>query len=236
VKNDPVNFNDPSGLGSQGANLPGSFSWSTDNINFTERGIQDLVASQGWTSYGFEYLIGSHSGAYASTGVTIAQNQPRGAPSPRINGTLPSNWNFAAQNYLYYHAELSRLDPSNPLARPMMYDASSWVPSRAQQTEIFEAVYFARWAAAERIAQHSYWKHVIEQREFTATYRDFTSIVYETLARPSFSRDLQGGRTAYWNSSKNMIVFINPNNPARSTAFVPRQGISYFWEQKSKGN
>jgi RHS repeat-associated protein len=30
VKNDPVNFNDPSGLGSQGANLPAAPTWSTD--------------------------------------------------------------------------------------------------------------------------------------------------------------------------------------------------------------
>jgi hypothetical protein len=78
VKNDPVNFNDPSGLGSQGANLPGNFSWSTDTLG----GLAGFAQSGGFT-FGF-----FDAGAALAPGLGYAAGYAAGLPGIAVTGVV----------------------------------------------------------------------------------------------------------------------------------------------------
>lgn len=41
-------------------------------------------------------------------------------------------------------------------------------------------------------------------------------------------RELSGGRVAFWDDTKQVIVIYNPNAVDKGTIFIPRAGRAYF--------
>lgn len=92
VANDPINFNDPSGLGSEGANLPAAPTYLTDF-----GGSGQVLARWGSTGSWNPGTNGGYSLARSSSGVGVASNGGRsGAFSPGWQGRYAWNRDTAA--------------------------------------------------------------------------------------------------------------------------------------------
>ncbi|CFQ74471.1 Uncharacterised protein [Yersinia similis] len=79
---------------------------------------------------------------------------------------------------------------------------------------------------------HAFEKHVIEQGEFTGlgirTRAQFAQHVENVVKNPTSTKELSGGRSAYWDQSTGTVVIRNPKAPDGGTAFRPVNGRGYF--------
>ncbi len=76
---------------------------------------------------------------------------------------------------------------------------------------------------------HSYQKHVVDQKEWgdpPMTRQAFTPIVAGVMNNPDSSKNLSGGRKAYWKGG--VVVIYNPNAGDKGTCFKPNAGKSYY--------
>lgn len=87
-------------------------------------------------------------------------------------------------------------------------------------------------SAGARIGNgHAWAKHggefpwIHSQAEFIAT-------IDAIIAKPSMSKSLSNGRTAYWDSKTGTIVITDPNTRDGGTMFRPSQGKSYYDRQQ----
>ena len=83
---------------------------------------------------------------------------------------------------------------------------------------------------ANKIANgHAYDKHA-QTGEFgtNMTREEFASHVNGIIKNPSETKQLERGRTGYWDNSSKTTVVHDPHSSDGGTAFVPRQGKSYF--------
>lgn len=85
---------------------------------------------------------------------------------------------------------------------------------------------------AERIATgHAFEKHFAELLKLGITNRDqlkaLVQEVIETAAEGNV-RQLQGGRAAFWDDSRGLVVIYNPSAIDKGTVFVPRDGRKHF--------
>ena len=84
-------------------------------------------------------------------------------------------------------------------------------------------------AEASTIANgHSYDKHVITQAEFPGinSKAQFATVVSGVMTAPDQTRNLSGGRIAYWKGDT--VVIYNPNAGDKGTCFKPTLGKTYF--------
>ena len=82
---------------------------------------------------------------------------------------------------------------------------------------------------AEDIANgHSYGKHVVTQAEFPGVTdrTQFAAIVKGVMDSPDATRNLSGGRIAYWKGDT--VVIYNPSAADKGTCFKPTLGKTYF--------
>jgi hypothetical protein len=83
---------------------------------------------------------------------------------------------------------------------------------------------------APNIAQgHSYTKHVVTQQEWgnpPMGKAAFEVIVREVMTTPDASKNLSGGRKAYWKG--NTLVIYDPRTTDKGTCFKPRRGKAYY--------
>ncbi|MDT4929357.1 MAG: hypothetical protein QOF92_2224 [Pseudonocardiales bacterium] len=89
--------------------------------------------------------------------------------------------------------------------------------------------------AAKKIANgHSFGKHVTQQAEFTAqkitTVDEFETHISSVISSTT-SKDLGGGRSAYWDDASGTIVIVNPGAADMGTCFRPTAGKSYYDKQ-----
>jgi len=79
---------------------------------------------------------------------------------------------------------------------------------------------------------HAFEKHVIMQGEFRGlgirTRDQFASHIESVVANPTASRQLNGGRTAYWDEASRTVVIRNPKAADGGTAFQPVGGRAYY--------
>jgi filamentous hemagglutinin len=81
---------------------------------------------------------------------------------------------------------------------------------------------------AERIAKgHAWSKHKGEFPELS-TADEFAQHIAQIMAKPSASKNLAKGRTAFWDDQTETIVIRDPSSPDLGTAFKPRNGQAYF--------
>ncbi|MCW2595944.1 MAG: fhaB 1, partial [Jatrophihabitans sp.] len=89
--------------------------------------------------------------------------------------------------------------------------------------------------AAKKIANgHSFDKHVTRQAEFTAqkitTVDQFETHISSVISSTT-SKNLGGGRSAYWDDATGTIVIVNPGAADMGTCFRPTAGKSYYDKQ-----
>lgn len=79
---------------------------------------------------------------------------------------------------------------------------------------------------------HAFEKHVIQGDEFRGlniqTRDQFANHIEGIVANPTASRQLSGGRTAYWDNATDIVVIRNPKAVDGGTAFQPINGRDYF--------
>ena len=79
---------------------------------------------------------------------------------------------------------------------------------------------------------HAFEKHVIQRGEFTGlgirTREQFARHIENVVNNPSASRQLSGGRTAFWDDATGTVVIRNPRAADGGTAFRPTAGREYF--------
>mgnify|MGYP003583194609 CR=1 FL=1 len=79
---------------------------------------------------------------------------------------------------------------------------------------------------------HAFDKHVIKQSEFGGlgiqTQEQFARHIEAVVANPTASRQLTGGRVAYWDDASGTVVIRNPLAADGGTAFQPKNGRAYF--------
>ena len=83
---------------------------------------------------------------------------------------------------------------------------------------------------------HAYEKHITRKQEFEElginTREQFAQHIENIITNPSAVRQLERGRTAYWDDDKTgTIVIIDPNNKDGGTAFRPTPGKKYFTDR-----
>ena len=79
---------------------------------------------------------------------------------------------------------------------------------------------------------HAFEKHLLHQGEFRdlgiRTRTQFADHIESVVNTPPIaSRQLSGGRTAYWDSSSTVVIG-NPKAVDGGTAFQPTNGVAYF--------
>lgn len=92
-----------------------------------------------------------------------------------------------------------------------------------QQAKEYEAQ-----CSAEQIANgHGFEKH---KDEFPGveTPKDLEEIIIEVIEHPSDVRELERGRTAYYDAETNTVVITDPASPDGGTIFKPDLGSTYF--------
>ena len=81
---------------------------------------------------------------------------------------------------------------------------------------------------AESIANgHAYPKHR-EQFPNVNTRDDFAEVIDGIINNPSDTRNLDRGRTAYWDDATGTLVIVNPTDPDNGTAYKPDNGKADF--------
>ncbi len=97
------------------------------------------------------------------------------------------------------------------------------------------ATLFGLFAGGEDIAGaiaagHSAVKHLHEFADLgVSTKEALARLIGDVMADTTTeTRSLQRGRTAYYDSKRNIIIFHDPNSPDMGTAFRPQNGRSYF--------
>ena len=56
----------------------------------------------------------------------------------------------------------------------------------------------------------------------------FADMVDNIISKPSASKNLKNGRTAYWDDATGTIVIVNPKDKDGGTIFRPRNGKGYY--------
>ena len=81
---------------------------------------------------------------------------------------------------------------------------------------------------------HALVKHLAEFAEFgVKDEQGLAKIVEEVMTSPaSETKALSGGRTVYYDSERNIVVFHDPSSPDKGTVFRPTEGSAYFNRQK----
>jgi filamentous hemagglutinin len=86
--------------------------------------------------------------------------------------------------------------------------------------------------AQEIAGGHAFEKHVLNQGEFKGlgirTREQFANHIENVINNPTASRQLSGGRTAYWQEPTGTVVIRNPRAVDGGTAFQPVNGRAYF--------
>ncbi|MFN9121051.1 MAG: hypothetical protein ACK5X5_04535 [bacterium] len=87
-------------------------------------------------------------------------------------------------------------------------------------------------AGKEIAGGHAFEKHVLNQGEFKGlgirTREQFANHIENVVNNPTASRQLSGGRPAYWQDSTGTVVIRNPRAADGGTAFQPTNGRAYF--------
>lgn len=78
---------------------------------------------------------------------------------------------------------------------------------------------------------HAYTKHVVTQQEWGTTpmtQAAFEAIVTDVMTTPDTSKDLSGGRKAYWKGDTLVIYDSRITSIDKGTCFKPARGKSYY--------
>uniref|UniRef100_A0A486XHH7 Rhs family protein n=1 Tax=Rheinheimera sp. BAL341 TaxID=1708203 RepID=A0A486XHH7_9GAMM len=79
---------------------------------------------------------------------------------------------------------------------------------------------------------HAFEKHVLRQGEFAGlgirTRKQFARHIEGVVNHPTATKQLSGGRTAYWDNASSTVVIRNPRAGDGGTAFQPANGRAYF--------
>ena len=88
-------------------------------------------------------------------------------------------------------------------------------------------------ATAEEIAGgHAFDKHVVQKGEYRdlgiTTREEFSKHIKDVVSNPTSFRELNGGRSAFWDEASGTVVIKNPSAVDGGTAFRPTNGRAYF--------
>ncbi|WP_133719247.1 RHS repeat-associated core domain-containing protein [Methylocaldum gracile] len=87
-------------------------------------------------------------------------------------------------------------------------------------------------AGQEIAGGHAFEKHVLQQGEFQGlgirTREQFAKHIENVINNPTATRQLSGGRLAYWDDATSTVVIRNPRAADGGTAFQPTLGRKYF--------
>jgi hypothetical protein len=77
---------------------------------------------------------------------------------------------------------------------------------------------------------HAYEKHAsnVSESGELLTQSSFESLVLETLLNPAKSRQLEMGRTVFWNANEGLLVIVSPGDPDMGIAYWPAKGIDGY--------
>ncbi len=119
----------------------------------------------------------------------------------------------------------------NPLPLSAGGGDDGGVPTRPPSNAV-DGVRLRNHLVAEEIANgHAYGKHVVQQGEFPniANRAEFAAEIESFLESPdTISRDLSGGRSAFWNPTRGTVLIRNPGASDGGTYFRPTAGVTYF--------
>jgi len=79
---------------------------------------------------------------------------------------------------------------------------------------------------------HAFDKHVVQNGEFKdvgiTTREQFANHIERIVDNPSATKQLSGGRAAFWDNASSTVVIRNPKAVDGGTAFRPKGGKAYF--------
>ena len=129
----------------------------------------------------------------------------------------------------YYEINDPPIEPVYPLEELILILAGSGLTRRVIR-EVLRQVLGARTNAqtAERISNgHAYEKHKGEFPEIK-TREQFKRHVEDVMNNPTEVKELERGRTGYWDQESGTVVIENPADPDGGTVFRPPNGKEYF--------
>ena len=149
----------------------------------------------------------------------VQQKQGRVQPTVQMKGDVPVNDDEGLEK---------EADVMGAKANQFVFNSTETV---AQRQVLGNSLVIQRNPAqAGTIAGgHSYQKHVVDQKEWgdpPMTRQAFTPIVAGVMNNPDSSKNLSGGRKAYWKGG--VVVIYNPNAGDKGTCFKPNAGKSYY--------
>jgi len=88
---------------------------------------------------------------------------------------------------------------------------------------------------AESIAYgHAWDDHIVEEGQFQGMFNtqdDFANYIDDVMNNATEVKQLQDGRTGFWDEANQAVVIHNPNAKDQGTSFQPKDGKVYFDEQ-----
>ena len=135
-----------------------------------------------------------------------------------------------AEIYEQLGTSVSRLYPGG--ARGATVRDPEFEPTQRDIASLRGALAARQAEVADKIANgHAFEKHVIERLEFPGvrTPAELAGIVRSVLSsRGSLVRDLQNGRSAFYDRSTNTLVIVHPTRSDLGTVYRPTDGEAYF--------
>jgi RHS repeat-associated protein len=213
VGNNPINFTDPHGLTAQG---PLGIQFASQNGSY-------FGPSSGSFFTGESYQVADASGVIGGSPTSCGQrlcNQIGTGPGPLE--ILDIGTNLVAPE-----AKLG-VGIAGAIVKGVTKGAS-------EASSLANAARLRGQLAGQEIASgHAFEKHVIQQSEFKnlgiRTREQFANHIENVINNPTATRQLSGGRTAYWDDATGTVVIRNPRATDGGTAFRPTLGRKYFDE------
>ena len=87
---------------------------------------------------------------------------------------------------------------------------------------------------ADQIANGHAWNDHVGTGEFKGMFNgqdDFANYIENVMNNATEIKQLQDGRTGYWDDANQAVIIHNPNAKDQGTAFQPKDGKAYFDEQ-----
>ena len=90
--------------------------------------------------------------------------------------------------------------------------------------------------SAEKIARgHGFENHIVRQSKRYPDIKnqeEYRQLIEKIIREEKETKNLEKGRTAYWDEESGFFVVENPNDPDGGTAFRPSSGKAYFGRQQ----
>jgi filamentous hemagglutinin len=168
---------------------------------------------------------GGLSGLFDDPCANLGDVAKRGAISGAIDGALGGAGAAAKAGALATKAKAAAEAEAKASAAAAKAAAESRSASSANAVRLNQQL-----TSQEIAGGHAFDKHVIERAEFpeVSTRQQFAEHIENVINNPTASKQLNNGRSVFWDDATGTVVIRNPKAADGGTAFRPTQGKSYF--------